>query len=96
MIRKRLPFLITTLILLTAGAKIQAQAVISGLVTDEYQQPIELVTVRQEGTVIGTTSSLQGKYSTHVSTQDSVVLIFSRIGFQTRRRILARPVGEIT
>lgn len=96
MIRKRLPFLITTLILLTAGAKIQAQAVISGLVTDEYQQPIELVTVRQEGTVIGTTSSLQGKYSIHVSTQDSVVLIFSRIGFQTRRRILARPVGEIT
>lgn len=96
MIRKRLPFLITTLILLAVSAKIQAQAVISGLVTDEYQQPVELVTVRQEGTVIGTAGSLQGKYSIHVGTQDSVVLIFSRIGFQTRRRILARPVGEIT
>ena len=66
MISKRFLFLITILLLLAASPKIRAQAVISGLVTDEYQQPIELVTVRQGGTAIGTVSSLQGKYSIHV------------------------------
>ncbi len=74
----------------------QNQAVISGLITDEDHIPLEIVMVRQEGAALGTSTNLEGKYSITVHSGDSVVLVFSRWGYQTRRRILRNPQGNIT
>lgn len=91
-----IPLFLLSLILPLHPAMAQNQATISGLVTDEDQIPLEIVTVRQEGAALGTTSNLEGKYSITVQSADSVVLIFSRLGYQTRRRILRHPQGKIT
>lgn len=74
----------------------QGTAVISGLVTDEDQIPLEIVSVRQEGVSLGTTTDLQGRYSITVQSADSVVLVFSHLGYMTRRKVLRRPVGKLT
>ncbi len=78
------------------AVEVQAQAKISGLITDEDHIPLEIVTVRQEGAALGTTSNLEGKYSITVQSADSVVLVFSRLGYKTKRRILRNPNGNIT
>ena len=39
------------------------QVKIGGVITDENGEPVELATVRIEGTAIGTVSNLKGKYS---------------------------------
>ena len=74
----------------------EGSAVISGLVTDEEQTPLGIVSVRMEGAPVGTTTDLQGRYSITVPSADSVVLVFSQLGFRTRKRVLRRPVEKLT
>ncbi len=72
------------------------KAKITGIVTDENHDPIELATVRIEKPVfIGTTTDLRGHYSISVDTQDSVTVIFSMIGYRTKKKTLRRPKGII-
>lgn len=78
------------------GRAQQGTAVISGLVTDENGVPIEIVSVRQEGAPVGTTTDLQGRYSITVQSSDSVVLVFAQLGYRTRKRILRNPVDKLT
>jgi hypothetical protein len=68
---------------------------IGGVVTDETGAPIELVAVRLEGTLIGTASDLKGRYSLKFESRDSVTVLFSMLGYQTRKRTLLRPRGNI-
>ncbi len=90
-------FLLSLLFLLSSlcAAVAQNQATVHGLVTDEDDIPLEIVTVRQEGAALGTTSNLEGKYSITVQSADTVVLIFSRLGYRPRRRVLRNPQGTI-
>ena len=54
------------------------KAKITGIVTDENHDPIELATVRIEKPVlVGTTTDLRGHYSISVDTQDSVEVVRS-------------------
>jgi len=57
-----------------------AQNIITGLVTDESGSVIPGVTVLEKGTVNGTITDLDGRYSFNIST-NKAVLIFSFVGF---------------
>lgn len=86
----------------TLGAWAQAAddgghtAIISGIITDDEHQPLEIATIKVEGQMAGTVSDLEGKYSVTVQSTDSVVLTFSMIGYQTRKRTLRNPRGKVT
>ncbi len=91
-------FWLLTAILLTACVPAFAQnsVKIGGTVTDDNGNPIELVTIRLEGTAIGTVSNLKGRYSLKFENRDSVTVIFSMLGYQTRKRKLVNPKGNIS
>ena len=90
-------WLLTALIILfSTPALAQKTVKIGGTVTDENGNPIELATIRLEGTAIGTVSNLKGRYSLKFESRDSVTVIFSMLGYQTRKRKLVRPQGNIS
>ena len=49
---------------------------ISGLITDENNEPLEFVNVRIAGTAIGATSGLDGKYSLSAPAADTIRVVF--------------------
>lgn len=69
---------------------------LKGRVVDESQGPISLCQVRIEGQPFGTTASIDGKYNFTFHTADSVVVIYSMIGYETRKRVLKKPQGNLT
>lgn len=81
------------LLALTATAQ---RVKIGGTITDEHGSPIELATVRLEGTATGAVSDLKGRYSFTFQAADSVVVVYSMIGYQTRKRTLKNPKGNIS
>ena len=91
-------FAISLVLLLSGTPQLWAQqkVKIGGTITDEAGSPIELATIRLEGTAIGTVSNLKGRYSLTFQSQDSVVVIFSMLGYQTRKRTLVNPKGNIS
>lgn len=84
------------IVLLTAlPALAQNNITISGLVTDETGAPIELATVHIEKQLVGTITNLKGEYTISARSEDSVVVVFSMIGYNTRKRVLKKPQGKI-
>lgn len=83
-------------ILSSLGTFAQGRAKISGLVTDENNEPIEIVNIHVESQLLGTVSDLKGRYSLSVASKDSVVIVFSMLGYQTRKKVLRNPQGNIT
>ncbi len=69
---------------------------VKGTVRDENRKPIELAQVKIEGRPIGTTCDLKGKYELSFEMDDSVVVVFSMLGYQTRKRVLKNPKDSIT
>jgi hypothetical protein len=69
---------------------------LTGNVVDDNQQPVEFATVRIEKQLIATTTNLKGHYTISGKSTDSVVVVFSMIGYQTRKRVLVNPKGNIT
>lgn len=70
-------------------------ATIYGTITDDEHQPIEIANVKVEGQMAGAVSDLEGNYSVTVQSTDSVVITFSMIGYQTRKRTLRNPRGKV-
>lgn len=65
---------------------------ITGYVLDRDREPIEFASVRVEGTSIGTWSDLSGAYRLELPpTTDSVVVVYSSIGYQTVHQVY--PLG---
>src|SRR5450759_225033 len=60
------------------------QTKITGTITDEIGNPFPGVNVLVEGTTIGATSDVNGKYSIVVSDKNAV-LIFTFVGYTTQR-----------
>lgn len=80
-----------------ASICLKAQSVlIKGKVIDDQRTPIELAQVRVEGTGVGAVCNLQGEYRLTCESSDSVVVVFSMIGYETRKRVLKNPVDSIT
>lgn len=76
---------------------LSAQTVkIGGVITDEAGEPIELATVRVEGMLVGAVSNLKGKYALTFQSRDTVTVIYSMLGYQTRKRTLHKPKGNIS
>lgn len=86
---------ILTLLLLSIALLLKAQSfTLSGKVSDENGDAIELATISclEQGAV--TMANLKGEYSLKLHSADSVVIKFSMVGYQTRTRVLRRPKGN--
>lgn len=66
-----------------------------GVVRDQDGAPIELATVRIPGTAIGTSCDLQGRYSLTFQSRDTIVVQYSMIGYETRKRTLSNPRDSV-
>ena len=76
---------------------VEAQSVVlQGDVANDSKEPIELAQVFVEGQLIGTRCDLKGKYEIRFQSADSVVVVYSMMGYQTRKRILKNPSDTIT
>ena len=87
--------ILTVCILLFGSMMLHAQSfTLSGVVSDEEGNAIELATVSclEQGAV--TVANLKGEYSLNLKSADSVVVKFSMVGFQTRTRVLRNPKGK--
>lgn len=67
---------------------------LSGTVSDEDGNGIELATVSCLEQSAVTVANLKGEYSLNLKSADSVVVKFSMIGYQTRTRVLRNPKGR--
>ncbi len=84
-------------IFLLFNLSLSAQQVkVGGVIRDENGDPVELATVRIEGTAIGTVSNLKGQYSLKFNSKDTVTIVYSMIGYNTRKRKLTHPQGNIS
>ena len=85
---------LTVLMLLAALSCAAQQFTLSGKVSDDEGNAIELATVSclEQGAV--TMANLKGEYSLKLHSADSVVVKFSMVGYQTRTRVLRRPKGN--
>ena len=66
-----------------------------GKVVDENGQPIELATVQVKSQNVLTLTTLRGDYSLHYQSLDSVAIVYSMIGYETRRRLLRSPGDSV-
>lgn len=88
-------YCILTIIFCLVSMMTKAQSfTLSGKVSDEDGNGIELATVSclEQGAV--TVANLKGEYTLNLKSADSVVVKFSMVGFQTRTRVLRRPKGK--
>lgn len=86
---------ILTFLLLLAALLLKAQSfTLSGKVSDDDGNAIELATISclEQGAV--TMANLKGEYSLKLQSADSVVVKFSMVGYQTRTRVLRNPKGN--
>ena len=86
-------FLLLTIITLSAQAQ---KVTIKGKVTDSQQRAIEIANVKVEGQAAGTVTDLKGNYIFTCNSSDSLVITYSMLGYQTRKRILRNPSDTVT
>ena len=82
------------LFLLSVLTTAAQQFTLSGKVSDEEGNAIELATISclDQGAV--TMANLKGEFSMKLHSADSVVVKFSMVGYQTRTRVLRKPKGN--
>ena len=95
--RKNLTFLCLLLLSWIGSGSLWAQqrTRIFGMVKDDTGQPIELATVRVTGQNALTITNLKGEYSLWCQSTDSVRVVYSMIGYETRRRLLRSPADSV-
>lgn len=89
---KRFIFFFFVFLSLAAAAGVK----IHGLITDENNEPLEFASIRIEGTAIGATSGLDGRYTVTVPEQDTIRVVFSCIGYEESKRRLIDPQADVT
>lgn len=73
----------------------QGRCRIYGTIKDEKGSPIELASVRIDKQPSTTITNLNGKYSIYCTSRDTVTIIYSMIGYETRKRTIHNPVDSI-
>ncbi len=88
---------VSLLLWLASSTFLPAQNVtIKGTIVDDERNPVEMAVVRVEGgTLVGTTADLKGRYSLTCKSADSLVVIFSMLGYDTRKRTLKEPKDTV-
>jgi len=91
--RWRFFLLIALFIVLTSNVlQAQTSALVYGKVTDEANQPLELVNVAVLGSPGGVTSAKDGTYELRVAAQKSLTIVYSFVGFESDTlKIILRP-----
>lgn len=69
---------------------------IRGRVTDDANEPVVAASVKVAGIALGTTTNTDGSYKLSVAERDTLVLVFSCIGFDEVRRPLVGANGDLT
>lgn len=90
--------LCTALLLFLAfagSAAAQKRCRIFGAIKDDKGAPIELASVRIQGQASTTISNLKGEYSLYCTSRDTVTVVFSMIGYETRKRTLSQPTDSV-
>lgn len=82
------------LFLVTATVARAQSFTLSGKVSDNEGNAVELATVSCLEQAAVTMTNLKGEYSLKLQSADSIVIKFSMIGYQTRTRVLRRPKGN--
>lgn len=85
---------ITTIILLSTTAFAQ-KVTIKGKVTDNNNNAIEIANIKVEGKAIGTVTDLKGNYILTCESSDSLVIVYSMLGYQTRKKSLSNPKDTV-
>ena len=88
--------ILTFLVLLPTLGQDTLNVHLKGRVVDENEEPVSLCIVRVEGQAIGTTASMDGHYTLSFRSADSVVIHYSMMGYEPRRRVLKKPQGNLT
>ena len=87
---------ITVLVVLAITAlTMNGQVKITGTVVDELDNPLEFATVRIKDSNLGVNTDLNGKYEISVPSKDTIVVVFSCIGYAEVKRQLLKPTGTI-
>ncbi len=89
-------YIITLLTLLLATGAMAQRVTFKGVVTDQEHAPLAIANVSIEGTAIGTVADLNGRYSLTLDSRDSIVVVYSMLGYQTRKRTFKNPQDTIT
>ena len=91
----RLRLYITTLLAMLTLCSMAQKVTIKGRVTDENHKPIEIANISIVGEPIGTIADLNGNYILTCDSKDSLVVAYSMIGYQTRKRTFCNPTDTI-
>lgn len=90
-------FILTLFSVCLCFVPVFAQAVkVEGKITDENNEPLEFVSIRVEGTALGTMSSLDGTYSMSIPHADTIRIKYSYIGYEDVLRRLIDPGNTVT
>ena len=82
-------------VLLIAFGCFAQKVTIKGRVTDTAHNPIEIANVKAEGQAAGTVTDLKGYYIFSCESSDSLVIAYSMLGYQTRKRTLRNPQDTV-
>ena len=90
------PFILCLLFLVgISSAYAQKRTRIFGTIKDTEGAPIELASVRALGQSALTVTNLKGEYTLWCNSADSVRIVYSMIGYETRKRLLRSPGDSI-
>lgn len=78
-----------------SSAYAQKRTRIFGTIKDTEGAPIELASVRALGQSALTVTNLKGEYTLWCNSADSVRIVYSMIGYETRKRLLRSPGDSI-
>ena len=95
MINIRQKFILTYIILIVSCLQAFSQVKIHGKVIDVDDAPLEFVTVRIDGTAIGTNTGIDGTFKLSAPANDTLTVVFSCIGYEELRRKLINPKGDL-
>lgn len=86
----------TLIISAVAALSAEAAVKISGIITDENNEPLEFATIRIKGTALGTTSGLDGKYTISAPDSDTIRIVYTCLGYEESQRKLIEAKGDVT
>lgn len=69
---------------------------LTGRVTDDWGDPMEMATVSVLSQMKVAMTNMKGEFSMELESEDSVVVKFTMVGYQTKTRVLRRPRGKQT
>lgn len=82
-------------ILIALSAFGQERIKITGYVRDADGSPLDLVNIRIKNTLIGTMSNEKGHYSLSIAPGDSIVIIYSCLGYNKAERIIPKAETDM-